>query len=125
MAQTQELRHGLFCCHVIIPGFFAKEFIVGAVQAHDGREYTELQPAHAQLVIPIAEHMTADVVAPPGVTCVAGVGGEIGLEVQRFPGGVGIAGEADGIAVGTDARVTGEGQRLLAIAAAVQEMQVV
>ena len=66
----------------------------------NGAEYTVLKPAEIKLVILNTTHMTAYVMAPPGVACVSGAVCEIGLEIKALPAYNGVAREAEGIAVG-------------------------
>ena len=125
MPQPQIALHHRFGDGVIVPGLFPGKGAVRAVQPHNGREHAELHPAGGQLVVPVALHMAADVVAPPAIACVAGVGGEIGLEGQGFPGDDGVPREAHRIPMAADAGVTGEGQPPLALPHTVQKVVVV
>ena len=56
-----------------------------------------------------AQHMPADIMAPPAIADVSGGGGEIRLEGQRIPGDVRIARKADRIAVTAWPAITGKG----------------
>ena len=110
---------------VIVPGFLAGKVAAGAVEPQDGREHPELHPAGGQLVVPVALHMAADVVAPPAVAYVAGVGGEVGLEGQGLPADDGIPRKAHRVTVAARAGVAGEGQAPPALPHAVQKVVVV
>ena len=125
MAQAQVFLHHRLGNQVVVPGFLAGEAAVGAVQPHDGRKDAQLDPAGGQFIVLVAHHMAADVVAPPAIAHIAGVGGEIGLEVQRFPGDDGIPREAHRIPVAAHAGVAGEGHPPLAVPHAVQIVVVV
>ena len=77
----------------------------------DRAERAQLVPADLQLLVTVAEHVAADVVAPPAVADVGSAGGEFRLELQRLPRHDGVAGEADRVAVRARAGVTREGER--------------
>ena len=44
--------------------------------------------------------MAADIMTPPSVADVGGCAGKVWLEIQGFPGDVGVSGKSDRIAVG-------------------------
>lgn len=44
--------------------------------------------------------MAADIMTPPSIADVGGCAGKVWLEIQRFPGNVGVSGKSDRIAVG-------------------------
>src|SRR6478735_2805569 len=95
------------------------------MQPQNGRERTELDPPGGQLVVLAAEHVAADVVAPPAVTDVRGGRGEVRLEVQGCPRHQRITGETDRIAVAARSCVPGERQGPLAVSGIVKEVEVV
>ena len=125
MAQAQEIIHGRAHLRLKAPGLLAVKLIFRAVQPVDGRKYAQLIPAPLQLVVLIAVHVPADVMAPPAVADVGRRAGEIGLEPQGFPGDHRVSGKAHGISVGARPRVTGEGHRPLSVPGIVQEMEMV
>ena len=86
------------------------------MQSVDRAERAELVPAGLQLFVAVAEHVAADVVAPPAIPDVGSGGGELRLEGERFPGHDRVSGEADRVAVGAGAGVPGEGERPVAAA---------
>src|SRR5204862_2194436 len=65
------------------------------------------------------------VMAPPAVADVRRGRGELGLEVQRRPGDVRVAREADRVAVAARAGVAREGERAAPLAAGVEVVEVV
>ncbi len=125
VAQPQKIGYDPLRFHAVVPGLFPIKSAVAAVQAHDGRKYAELDPAHRQLVAARAQHVAADIMAPPGIAHVAGVGREVGLEGEAFPAGHGIAGKPYRIAVAAHAGIAGEGQRQPSGPPAVQKVQVI
>ena len=72
----------------------------------NGAEDTVLKPAEIKLVILNSTHVTANVMAPPGVSCVCGAVCEIGLEIKAIPAYNGVAREAERIAVATESCVS-------------------
>ena len=65
MAQAQRGRHRTFRIAVEVPRLLAGERRVGRMQSVDRAERAELVPAGLQLFVAVAEHVAADVVAPP------------------------------------------------------------
>ena len=99
MPQPQEVfRNGLYSA-AALPGFFAHKIRIAGVQAVNGAENTVLKPAQIQFIILITLHMSANIMAPPSITSVGSCIGEIGLEIQAFPGTDGITGETQRIPV--------------------------
>ena len=76
-----------------------------------GEKQPELHPSRGEFVIPYAEEVPADVVAPPAVADVGRGRREERLEGERLPRDDGVAGEPDRIAVTARTGVPGEGQR--------------
>ncbi len=111
MAQAQRGRHRTFRIAVEVPRLLAVERRIGGMQTVDRAERAQLVPADLQLLVTVAEHVAADVVAPPAVADVGSAGGEFRLELERFPRHDGVAGEADRVAVRARAGVTREGER--------------
>ena len=81
VAQAQCLCRQATGFVTVTPRLFAHKFVVGRVQAHNRAEYAVLHPTGVQFIIIIAEHMPADIVAPPTVTDIRGGRGEIGLKL--------------------------------------------
>ena len=71
----------------------------------DGAKDTELYPSCVKLIVFDTHHMTADIMAPPGVSDIGCCNSKIGLIIQRGPCDKGIAGEAERITLTSD---TGE-----------------
>ena len=113
MAQAQEAVDDFSCAVGIAVGHLGEGLVFGAVQTVYGAEYAELHKAYKQLVVLDAAHMSSDVMAPPGVSGIAGGGGEVGKVLQGLPGHHGVSREAHGIAVGADACVAGKDQLFL------------
>ena len=97
MAQSERIAHSHFCFFFEAPGFFSVKLAAGAVKSHNGRECTKLGPAGHHLIIFIAHHMTADIVAPPAIADIGCGFCKIRLKIQRLPGGHRITGKSDGI----------------------------
>ena len=116
VAQTQRVHHRGAHVTVEVPRLLAGERRVGRMQSVDRAERAELVPAGLQLFVAVAEHVAADVVAPPAIPDVGSGGGELRLEGERFPGHDRVSGEADRVAVGAGAGVPGEGERPVATA---------
>ena len=96
------------------------------MEAEDGGEDAELDPAGEEFGFFYAAHVAADVVGPPGVGDVGGGGGEVWLEGEALPGDGGVSGEADGVTVGAEAAPAGEDEGpFLAVAGEVVEVEVV
>ena len=86
VAQAQVGVHVFAHVAAVLPRLLAREGVLGAVQAVDGAEYAQLQPAQRECRVEAAPDVPADVVAPPRVADVRGGRGEVRLEVQRRPG---------------------------------------
>ena len=85
---------------VVFPDAALVACLAGSVSAEDGREGAILQPSQHQLGVLVAYlQVSANVVSPVAEAHVGGCGGEIRLEGQRTEGAVGVAREADGIAM--------------------------
>ena len=95
------------------------------MQPHDRTEDAELHPARHQFVVTAPEHVAADVMGPPAVADVGGCSGEFGLELEGGPGCDGVAGEADGVAVGAGTAVAGEDEGVCVACGVVEEVEVV
>ena len=125
MAQPQPILDDCLRLPVVDPGLLAGKLAVGAVEPVHRGQHTQLQPADKHLIIPIAAHMAADIMAPPGIADIGRHGGELGLELQRLPGHKGIAGEADGITLAAGAGIAGEEHGTLAVAGNIQNVQMI
>ena len=113
MAQAHEILHHRAGAHAVGPRLLAHERAGRGVQAHDRREHAKLPPARSQLIVMHAQHMPADIMAPPAIANVGGSGGEIRLKGQRIPSDVRIARKADRIAVAAWPAITGKGHSRL------------
>ena len=109
VAQPQVGLHGGAGVAAVAPRLLGVEHRVGRVQAVDGGEAAELDPAGRHLIVPDPEHVAADVVGPPVVADIGGCRRELGLEAQGVPGGDRVPGEADGRAVARGVGEAGEG----------------
>ena len=116
VAQPQVGLHGGAGVAAVAPRLLGVEHRARRVEAVDGGEAAELDPAGRHLVVPDPEHVPADVVGPPVVADIGGCRGELGLEAQGVPGGDGVPGEADGRAVAGGVGETGEGDGAAAVA---------
>ena len=125
VAEAQPPLHDRAIGLRIGPGRLVHKFAVAGVQPHDRRKHAELQPADLQFPVPHAQHVAADIVAPPAIADVRRRGGEIRLEGQAVPGDEGIAREAHRIAVAAGAGVAGEGQPRVAPSGGIQVARVV
>ena len=115
VAQPQVGLHGGAGVAAVAPRLFGVEHRVRRVQAVDGGEAAELDPAGRHLIVPDPEHVAADVVGPPVVADIGGCRRELGLEAQGVPGGDRVPGEADGRAVTRGVGEAGEGHGTTAI----------
>ena len=100
MTQTKEIIHCAAHFHTEVPRLFSTEGTVRAVQTVDRRKDSVLIPSCFKLIVTVAEHMAADIMTPPSVADVGGCAGKVWLEIQGFPGDVGVSGKSDRIAVG-------------------------
>ena len=122
---TQSRRRRLLRRIAVSPRLLAHKRVRRGMQPHDGGVLSELHPAGIQLVATDAEHVAADVVAPPGVADVGRVRREIRLEIEALPGDHCVARKTERIAVRACLRVAREDQRPLAVAPGIQRMVVV
>ena len=95
------------------------------MQAVNGREHTQLQPPHLHFIIPITRLMTANIMTPCGVANVGRSCREIGLEIQGFPGHIGITGEAHRIPLAAGTGISREEHGTLSVPGNVQNMQMI
>ncbi|RDA89013.1 hypothetical protein CP532_0605 [Ophiocordyceps camponoti-leonardi (nom. inval.)] len=78
-----------------LPWLLANPAILSRVQSKDGRKDAELDPSGGEMIVPVAEHMAPNVVAPVAKPDVARHGRKLGLEIERLPGDDGVAREAN------------------------------
>ena len=98
-----------FC--IVAPGTAIMEFAFGAVQPKNGAEHAILHPACVQFRFFQTVRVPSNVVAPPAVANVGGGGGKIWLEIKAIPIYMGIAGEANGVAMVAQPPPTREDKR--------------
>ena len=125
MTQSERIAHGHFRFFLKSPGFFSVKLAAGAVKPHDRRECAKLRPASHHLIVFVAQHMTADVVAPPAIADIGCGFCKIGLEIQRLPGCHRIPGKTDRITMTARSCIAGEGHRPLAFSLTVEEMKMI
>ena len=110
VAQTQKFFHGNSGIAPESPGFFGIKIVVGAVQTVNGRKDSKLHPSCRQFIVPASSHMSADVMTPPAVSHIAGIGCKIGLKIKRFPCDIAVSGKPHRIAMTSHSGITGKGQ---------------
>ena len=125
MTQTKEIIHCAAHFHTEVPRLFSTEGTVRAVQTVDRRKDSVLIPSCFKLIVTVAEHMAADIMTPPSVADVGGCAGKVWLEIQGFPGDVGVSGKSDRIAVGARSCIAGEGHRTFSVSSTVKKMIVI
>ena len=109
----------------VFPRLLAHEFVLCGMQPHDGAELAKLNPADIQLVISCAELVPADVMAPPCIPDIGGIGGKVRLKVKALPADYGIAGKSERIAVRADLGKAGKNEGSFAGGGKVERMIVV
>ena len=125
VAQAHEVADDQLRALVVRPRLAPIKQAVAAVEAEDRREHAKLNPAGIQLIVASAQHVAADIMAPPAVADVGGRGGEVRLEGERRPADAGIAGEADRAALAAVAAKAGEDHAALAVTLRGKEVHVV
>ena len=95
------------------------------MQAHDGGEYSELQPSAGHLVILFSQHMSADIVAPESIADIGGGRRKIRLKIQGIPGYQSITGKAYGIPVAARTRISGKDHGTFFVPSVIQIMIVI